>query len=98
MDDLIRDVRIDAFHSFQDVIIPISDFLGRYGGDTAALGGVDMDKLGRMEESDLRAYVREILDNCMPGRFALGSGNSVANYIPVRNYLAMVDEARRWSG
>ena len=98
MDDLIRDVRIDAFHSFQDVIIPISDFLARYGNYTAALGGVDMDKLGRMEESDLRAYVREILDNCMPGRFALGSGNSVANYIPVRNYLALVDEARRWSG
>ena len=62
----------------------------------AALGGVDMDKLGRMGEADLRAYVRKILDQCMPGRFALGSGNTVANYIPVENYLAMVDEARRW--
>ena len=56
-----------------------------------------MDKLGRMEEADLRAYVRDILDKCMPGRFALGSGNTVANYIPVRNYLAMVDEASRWA-
>jgi len=98
MDDLIQDVGIDAFHSFQDVIIPISDFLSRYGSEIAALGGVDMDNLGRMEEDKLRRYVRRILDDCMPGRFALGSGNTVANYIPVRNYLAMLDEARRWRG
>ena len=97
MDELISDVAIDAFHSFQDVIIPVAEFLGRYGGRVAALGGVDMDKLGRMEEPDLRTYVRNILEACMPGRFALGSGNTVANYIPVRNYLAMVDEARWWA-
>ncbi len=97
MEELIEDVEIDAFHSFQDVIIPIQDFMDRYGDRVAGLGGVDMDKLGRLEEADLRAYVRHILDGCMPGRFALGSGNTVANYIPVRNYLAMIDEARRWA-
>jgi len=58
---------------------------------------VSMDKLGRMEENDLRAYVRGILDECMPKRFALGSGNTVANYIPVRNYLTMIAESRRWT-
>ncbi len=98
MDDLIEDVGIDAFHSFQDVIIPIGEFLDRYGDKVAALGGVDMDKLARMEEAELRRYVRTILGECMPGRFALGSGNTVANYIPVENYLAMVDEARHWPG
>ena len=98
MDDLIQDVKIDAFHSFQDVIIPIGEFLDQYGDRVAGLGGVDMDKLGRLEEDQLRAYVRRILDDCMPQQFALGSGNTVANYIPVRNYLAMVDEARRWAG
>jgi len=97
MDELIDDVKIDAFHSFQDVIIPIARFLDRYGGRVTALGGVDMDRLARLEEPALRQYVRDILTECMPGRFALGSGNTVANYIPVRNYLAMVDEARHWS-
>jgi uroporphyrinogen decarboxylase len=57
-----------------------------------------MDKLSRLDEDELRVYVRDILDECMPHRFALGSGNTVANYIPVRNYLAMLDEARRWEG
>lgn len=34
----------------------------------------------------------------MPGgRYALGSGNSVANYVPVQNYLAMLDEGYHWS-
>ena len=96
MDELIDDVHIDAFHSFQDVIIPIGDFVRRYGGHVAALGGVDMDPLARLDEPALRQYVRNILQECMPGRFALGSGNTVANYIPVQNYLAMVDEARHW--
>ncbi|GAI91308.1 unnamed protein product, partial [marine sediment metagenome] len=50
MDDLIEDVQIDAFHSFQDVIIPIGKFMKRYGDRIAALGGIDMDKLGRMDE------------------------------------------------
>ena len=94
--DLIEDVKIDAFHSFQDVIIPIGRFMERYGDRIAGFGGVDMDCLARMEEDELRQYVRSILDDCMPGRFALGSGNTVANYIPVDNYLAMLDEARRW--
>lgn len=98
MDELIGYVGIDAFHSFQDVIIPIGEFMQRYGHRVGALGGVDMDKLARMEEGELRGYVRDILNQCMPGRFALGSGNTVANYIPTNNYLAMVEEARNWPG
>jgi uroporphyrinogen decarboxylase len=31
----------------------------------------------------------------MPGGgFALGSGNSLANYIPLENYFAMLEEGR----
>ena len=34
----------------------------------------------------------------MPGGgYCLGTGNSVANYIPLDNYLAMLDEGRRYS-
>jgi uroporphyrinogen decarboxylase len=31
------------------------------------------------------------------GGYVLGTGNSVANYIPLPNYLAMLDEGRRWN-
>ena len=97
MDDLIEDVKIDAFHSFQDVIITVGEFLKRYGDKIAALGGIDMDKLSRMDEDSLRKYVRETIDECMEiGRYALGSGNTIANYIPVKNYLVMLDEGLKW--
>jgi uroporphyrinogen decarboxylase len=95
MHDLIYDVKIDAFHSFQDQIIPIDKFIHRYPS-IAALGGIDMDNLGRMKEQELRKYVRKILSNCMPGKYALGSGNSIANYIPIRNYLAILEEGLKW--
>ena len=31
------------------------------------------------------------------GGYALGSGNSIANYVPVENYLAMLDEGLNYS-
>jgi uroporphyrinogen decarboxylase len=97
MPDLIEDVGIDAFHSTQDVIMPVTEFKRRYGDRIAVLGGVDMDKLTRLDEPLLRRYVRGILDACMPGgRYALGSGNGIANYVPIPNVLAMLDEGARW--
>ena len=98
MDTLIDDVGIDAFHSFQDAILPVSEFKKKYGHRVATLGGIDVDKLSRLDEPGIRAYIRDMLDQCMPGgRFALSSGNSVPNYAPVNNYLAVLDEAYRWS-
>lgn len=34
------------------------------------------------------------------GGFGFGSGNTIANYIPLENYLAMLDKAKRvgWDG
>lgn len=97
MDDLIEDIKLDVFHSFQDGIIPVGDFQKRYGKRMGILGGVDVDKLCRLNKENLREYVRGILDECMPrGGYALGSGNSITNYIPLENYLAMLEEGLRW--
>jgi len=97
INDLIEDVKIDAYHSFQDVITPVTKFKKEYGNRIAVLGGVDMDKLCRLNERNLRNYVRDILNHCMPGgRYALGSGNSIANFVPVENFLIMLDEGLKW--
>ena len=97
MEDLIEDVKIDAKHSFEDGIMPVTEFKGQYGDRVAALGGVDVDKMCRLDEAELRAYVGSILDNCAQGAgFALGSGNSVTNYIPLQNFLIMLDEGLGW--
>lgn len=98
-DDLIDDVRIDGRHSFEDGCNPITEFKRRYGGRTAVLGGIDMDKLCRCEEQELRRHVREVISTCIDGgRFALGSGNTIANYVPIGSFLAMIDECFRYRG
>lgn len=97
MEDLIEDVGIDAFHSFQDVIMPVWEFKEKYGSRVAALGGVDVDKLARYDEESLRRYVRRILGKCMRGgRYALGSGNTVTNYVQPKNYVIMLEKGIKW--
>jgi uroporphyrinogen decarboxylase len=57
-----------------------------------------VDFLCRADEAAVRQRVRDTLDACLPGGgYVLGTGNSVANYIPLRNYLAMLDEGRRYA-
>lgn len=96
MDDLINDVRIDGKHSFEDVIHGgVVGAKSRYGSRLAILGGIDVDFLCRATEEETRVRVRETLECCHPGGgYCLGTGNSVANYIPLRNYLAMLDGGR----
>ena len=96
MEDLIDNVGIDAKHSFEDVILPVAEAKKKWGNRIAILGGMDMDFLTRAEPGAVRARTREVLEACMPGGgYALGSGNTVANYVPVRNYLAMLEEGWR---
>ena len=95
MGDLIDVVRIDAIHSFEDTIETIQDAKLAYGQKTGLLGGMDVDFLCRATEEQIRRRVRHTIDACQPGGgFCLGTGNTVANYIPLDNYLAMVDEGR----
>jgi uroporphyrinogen decarboxylase len=97
MDDLIDDVRIDAKHSFEDTIEDVRDLKDTYGRQIALLGGIDVDFLCRAGDEQIRERVRDTLVRCQPGGgYCLGTGNSVANYIPVKNYLAMLDEGRRF--
>lgn len=97
MDDLLDDVQIDAKHSYEDTIVGPIEFKRMYGDRIAVLGGIDVDFLCRTDEAAVRSRVRETLDACHPGGgYCLGTGNSVANYIPLRSYLAMLDEGRRY--
>jgi uroporphyrinogen decarboxylase len=92
--DLIEDVQIDGKHSFEDAILPVEDFQARYGDRIAVLGGVDINRLTMDTPEDVRRRVRFLIETCgSRGRYAIGSGNSIPSYIPLKNYLAMVDEA-----
>ena len=94
MEDLIGDVGIDGKHSYEDAIIPVQDFQVRYGDRIAVLGGIDVDRLTAGTPESVRRHARFLIETCgARGRYAIGSGNSIPSYIPLANYLAMVDEA-----
>lgn len=97
MDDLIEGVGIDGKHYFQDNIMPVEEVHRRWGARTSILGGVDMDLSGRGTPEQVRARTREILDACASRGtgYSLGSGNTIATYVPIANYLAMLEEGRR---
>ena len=95
MPALIDDVRIDGKHSFEDTILPVTEAKKKYGDRIALLGGIDVDFLCRADEKAIRKRVCETLEICLQGGgYCLGTGNSVANYIPLDNYLVMLDEGR----
>ena len=98
MEDLIEDVGFDAKHSFEDAIMPVETFVERFGDRISAVGGLDVDLLARGTEAQVRGRTRHVLRTCAPSRgYVLGTGNTVANYIPVDNFLAMLDEGWRFN-
>jgi uroporphyrinogen decarboxylase len=98
MDDVIE-IGFDAKHSFEDKIMPVEEVFRRWGDRLAILGGVDLDLLARGSPAEVRRRTREILDGCAATGtgYCLGTGNSVANYIPCDNFLAMLEEGRLWN-
>lgn len=98
-DDLIDDCRIDAKHSFEDIILPVAEFKKLYGKRITPLGGLDVDKICRLPERELRAYVRRTIEDCFyDGYWALGTGNSLTDYMPVENYITVLEEGLRVGG
>jgi uroporphyrinogen decarboxylase len=97
MDDLLDGVGIDGLHSFEDTIRTVEQTKAAHGHRIAVLGGIDVDFLCRADEEAIRQRVRRTLEQCQPGGgYCLGTGNSVANYVPLDNYLVMLDEGRRF--
>jgi uroporphyrinogen-III decarboxylase len=94
-DKLIDDMGIDAKHSFEHAIMPMAQVKAKYGHRISILGDVDMHLLALGTAEAVQTVTRQAILDCSPGGgYAFGSGNTIANFIPVTNYLAMLDEAR----
>jgi uroporphyrinogen decarboxylase len=49
----------------------------------------------RSSLDELRAYTRRHIEECFAdGHWALGTGNSLTDYMPVESYVAMLEEGR----
>jgi uroporphyrinogen decarboxylase len=94
MEDIIEEIGFDALHSFEDAIEPVERAYERWGGRIAILGGIDVDFLARSTPARVRERSRAMLGRAARrGGYALGSGNSIPEYVPDENYLAMTSVA-----
>jgi uroporphyrinogen decarboxylase len=92
MEDIITDLRYDGKHSYEDKILPVEEAYEQYGGRIAILGGFDLDFICRSTPEQIQARVRAMLARTKGrGGFAIGTGNSVPDYVPLENYLAMIN-------
>jgi uroporphyrinogen decarboxylase len=92
-DDLIDTCRIDAKHSFEETILPVERFKAAYGDRITPLGGLDVDMICRGSEQQIRAYARDKIEKCFAdGHWALGTGNSLTDYMPIDNYRYVLQE------
>jgi uroporphyrinogen decarboxylase len=94
--DAIVEQGIDAKHSFEDGIEPVEQFYDRWHDQIAVLGGVDVHILATGGEDAIQQRAREILQHVRGrGGYALGSGNSIPNYVPGEHFVAMIETLRK---
>ena len=89
---------MDGEHSYEYKIFPVEQFYQQYADRIAIIGCLDVHLLVSGTEEHVRKRTREILEVCAPGcHYMLGNGNLDVNDMLLSNYLAMLDEDRKWN-
>ena len=88
---------IDCKHSNEDVIAPFEKWIDRYGSRIGLFGGIDVDVLCSDTPGEIYEQVLDkgrLYRNIANG-YALGSGNSIPDYVPLEGYMAMLRAAQQ---
>jgi uroporphyrinogen decarboxylase len=92
-EDIIK-IGIDGRHSYEDNILPVEQAYERYHEHFAILGGIDLDFICRSVPKEVYTRAKALLEQTAErGGYALGTGNSVPEYVPDENYFAMIRAA-----
>lgn len=93
-EELYEIIGFDGKHSYEDTILPVEEAYEKYGNKIAVLGGIDIDFLCRSSEQEIEKRCRAMLERSEErGGYALGSGNSIAKYVPLKNYFTLLKTA-----
>jgi len=89
-EEIIEDLKVDGKHSYEDTILPVEEAYEKYGSRIAILGGMDLDFLCRSTPDEIYRRCRAMIERTQArGGYALGSGNSIPDYVPLENFNAM---------
>lgn len=93
LDDLFE-MGFDGRHSYEDAIMPVEEAYERFHDRFAVLGGIDVDFLCRNKPAVIYERSRAMLERSVElGSYALGSGNSIPDYVPDESFFAMIRAA-----
>jgi len=96
LEDLIA-CGVQATHPNEPTSVDMAELKRTWGDRLSLLGGIDVDLLARGTEQQVIDATRSLVERVGPGGgVAIGSGNSVAHYVPVRNYRAMLEAVRTY--
>lgn len=94
MESIINVCKFDGKHSYEDTIEPVEKAYERLNGKIAVLGGIDLDFICRKTPEEIYQRSKAMLERAENrGGYALGSGNSIPDYVPQENYFAMISAA-----
>lgn len=94
IDDVIDDMKFDGRHSYEDTIISVEEAYEDHHERLAILGGIDVDFVCRSTPKAVYERSKEMLERAEGrGSYALGTGNSVPEYVPDEGYFAMIRAA-----
>ena len=96
MEDIIA-TGIDAKHSNEDEIAPFEEWIRRYNDRIGLFGGIDVNTICLNSYDEVHRLVLEKGQTfrSMARGFGLGSGNSIAEYVPVDGFMGMIDAVKR---
>jgi uroporphyrinogen decarboxylase len=94
MEDTIESIGFDGKHSYEDTILPVEDSYERWQGRIAILGGIDVNWLITHSAEEITARCKAMLRRAEGrGGYALGTGNSVPEFIPQDHFIALLKAA-----
>ena len=93
LEDLI-DAGIRAVNPIEPKAMDIIEIKKRFGNRLALIGNVGVDLLARgTKEAVIEETIRLLCRVAPGGGYCLGSGNSIPYYVPLENWIAMVNTA-----
>ncbi len=94
----LMDCGINALHPVEPKAMDIVELKRRVASKLCVIGNVDLSytlTLGTPAETE--AVVKRLLREVAPGGgYALGSSNSIPDYVKLENYIAMIETAKRY--
>jgi uroporphyrinogen decarboxylase len=94
VEDIIEGMGFDGRHSYEDNIMPVEEAYEKYHSRLAILGGIDVNFICESTPDAVYERSRAMLERTSGrGGFALGTGNSVPDYVPDENFFALIRAA-----